>query len=27
VEHAVTSHLVTPDDLYLLEGMRGADEG
>ena len=27
VEHAVTSHLVTPDDLHLLEKMRGVDEG
>jgi hypothetical protein len=27
VEHAVTSHLVTADDLYLLEKMRGVDEG
>lgn len=27
VEHAVTSHLVTPADLHLLEKMSGVDEG
>lgn len=27
VEHAVTSHLVTADDLHLIEKMRGVDEG
>jgi hypothetical protein len=27
VEHAVTTHLVTAEDLYLLEKMRGVDEG
>jgi hypothetical protein len=27
VEHAVTSHLVTPADLHLLEKMTGVDEG
>lgn len=26
VEHAVTSHLVTPEDLHLLDKMKGADQ-